>query len=328
MRRLSLLLVAALSAATLGTMGQVPAEAKPPSPRAELVVKPPTASYAAGQISVSAPVKNKGNKKTKPTRTEFLLSTDARRSADDATLGTLSTPKLKPKAVKAVGGALPLPAGLQPGTYRLIACADATGVVKERKEQNNCKASRAGVTLPGGPPAPGKVTVSATATTGGTVATSGVTGGSCVGTFCTLASGAGTVTFTPTAAAGYRFGAWSGCTGFTGTAAITFTNPAESKDCTATFVKQVTISWGVAPLGSLGGSVSGVASNGTCTGSNPITGAGSCVVDAGVGTVTLTASAILPFKGWTGAGCASLANPLVLAGPSADLTCTATFGIL
>ena len=60
---------------------------------------------------MGAPVKNKGNKKAKKSRTEFFLSKDGKKSADDASLGTLPTPKLKPKAAKTVLGGLPLPAG-------------------------------------------------------------------------------------------------------------------------------------------------------------------------------------------------------------------------
>jgi hypothetical protein len=291
----------------------------------------PTVSYANGKVDVAVTVKNKGNKVAKKSRTAFFLSTDGRKSADDGNLGTLTSRKLKPKKTAKVSRALPLPTGLQPGVYRLIACADATGVVRERKEQNNCKASRTSVTLPGGPAPPGKVTVAATATAGGTVAASGISGGSCTGTFCTLTSGAGTVTFTPTEGAGYRFGGWSGCTGFTGTTAITFTNPIESKDCTATFVRQVTINWTVVallPVGGLAGSVAGVATNGTCAASNPVTGAGSCLVDAGVGTVTLTATnLLLSFQSWSGTSCTGTANPFVFTSPQTDIACTATFGL-
>jgi hypothetical protein len=77
--------------------------------------------------------------------------------------------------------------------------------------------------------------------------------------------------------------------------------------------------------------VSGVASAGTCTTADPVTGAGSCLVDAGVGTVTLTASSlVLPlFKNWSGASCVVgtvTTNPLLITSPATDKACTATFG--
>ena len=91
----------------------------------------------------------------------------------------------------------------------------------------------------------------------------------------------------------------------------------------------MTITYAVSPLQVLlVGSVHGSASNGTCT-DNALTGGGSCVVAKGVGTVTLNASKlfILNFHDWTGASCVSLANPLILTNPSADLACTANFGL-
>jgi hypothetical protein len=110
------------------------------------------------------------------------------------------------------------------------------------------------------------------------------------------------------------------CKGSKGTIKVTATGPPTGA--------KVTISWTLAPL-SLG-SVTGVASNGSCT-TDLLTGGGSCVVTAGVGTVTLTAEPLLPplpvfvFQGWSGPSCTSAANPLVLVSPSTDVACTATF---
>ena len=161
-----------------------------------------------------------------------------------------------------------------------------------------------------------------------------MTVGTCAATSCTFpAPGAGTVTFTPTATAGYRFGGWSGasCIGFTNGAAgaITFTNPTSNKACAASFVKQVTISYVVSPLATLG-TVSGVATHGTCTATTLLNATGSCVVDSGVGTVTLTASAVLPipgFTGWSGATCTgtAAANVMTFTAPATDKACTASF---
>ena len=107
------------------------------------------------------------------------------------------------------------------------------------------------------------------------------------------------------------------CKGSKGTVAVTATGSAK-----------VTISWSVSPVPLVSGSVSGQASNGTC--STDLAGGGSCVVTAGVGTVTLTATPLLPlplpFQNWTGASCTSTANPLVITSPSSNITCTANFG--
>ena len=81
------------------------------------------------------------------------------------------------------------------------------------------------------------------------------------------------------------------CKGSKGTVTVTATGPP----------KQVTISYAVSPVQlTLVGSVAGTATNGTCT-NDPLTGGGSCVVTAGVGTVTLTATQLLlPFQSWSG----------------------------
>ena len=248
MRKLSLVLVAALSTATLGVVAvSTPAHAKPARPKAELVTKQPAAKYGSGKVSAGAFVKNRGNKKAAATVATFYLSTDTKQSSDDKALGTAGVGKLKPKKFKQVSGIFAVPASVTTGTYHVVVCADTGHAVKERKESNNCKGSK-------------------------------------------------------------------------GTVAVTATGPP----------KQVTISYAVSPVElTLVGSVTGSATNGTCT-NDTVTGGGSCVVTAGVGSVTLTGTALLfpVFKGWTGTGCTSATNPLVLTAPTSNIACTATFGLI
>ena len=315
MRALSVLLVAALAAAVPSV---ATAQAKP---RAELVTKGVAASLAGGQVTVAASVKNKGSKKAKGSSAGFFLSTDVKHSADDKLLGAIAVGKIKPHKKQALSGSFAVPTGTAPGSYRVVACADVDDQVKERTETNNCKATPGTITV--------AVTVSATAGPGGTVAASGVTGGSCAGTVCTFPNpGTRTVTFTPTPASDYRFGAWTGatCTGQATGAdnAITFTNPTTSKTCAATFVKQVTVSFSA----EAGATVSATASNGTCTSG----GSGSCHADAGVGTVVLTASAgsyPVTFAGWTGATCdgEKSGRAVTFYAPGANKSCTATYAV-
>jgi len=333
MPKLSSALVACLLvAAPLATTAPTPAEAA--RPRADLVTKRVTASYAAGMVTAAATIKNKGVKKAPASRVSFYLSTDVRQSGDDTALGSARVRGLKPKRSKPVSGRFAVPAPVAPGAYHVVVCADSGGAVKERKETNNCKGSAATLTITAGGSGPGSgpVTVAATAGVGGTVAASGVTGGSCVATTCTFpTSGTGTVTFTPTAGSGFRFGTWTGatCTGYvTGAGGkITFTNPTSAAACTATFVKQVTVSYSVSPVQvTLVGKVNATATGGSCT-DNIVTGGGSCVVDASTGTVTLTATQlVLPFQGWSG-DCAGTTNPFQLTNLGVDAACTATFGL-
>ena len=332
MRKLSLLVVAALSTTALGVVVTAPAHAKPPRPKAELVTKKVTASLVSAKVEAGATVKNKGNKLAGPSVATFYLSADAKQSSDDTPLGAAPVGKIKPKKSKPVNGTFAILASVVPGAYHVVVCADSGGAVKERKETNNCKGSKGTIQVTG--PTSGPVTVSATASTGGTVAASSITGGSCVATACTFPTvGTGTVTFTPTVTPGYRFGAWGGatCTGFTTGpgGAITFTNPTSNKACTATFVQQVTISFTASPLAALG-TVAAVATHGTCTATTLVVPTGSCLVDAGVGTVTLTATAVLPipgFTGWSGATCngTAVANVMTFTAPTTNKACTASF---
>ena len=111
------------------------------------------------------------------------------------------------------------------------------------------------------------------------------------------------------------------CKGSKDTVVVTTTGPGGGG-------AQVTVSYAVSPVQLLlVGSVTGSATNGTCT-NDPVTGGGSCVVTAGVGSVTLTPTAVLlPFASWTGTSCTSMANPLVITSPSTNIACTANFGL-
>ena len=163
------------------------------------------------------------------------------------------------------------------------------------------------------------------------MAVSGLVGGSCTGTVCTFPPGKGSVTFTPSAAPGYRFGAWTGatCSGFAPSAgnAVTFADATVSRDCTATFIRQAKITWdsGPAQYGKVSASATGAYSS--CT-TSPAT-SGSCLVDAGAGTVSLTAQ---PAPGalrdtWVGTGACNNAPSatVVYTNPTTDQSCYAAF---
>jgi hypothetical protein len=337
MRKLTLVVVAALATAVPSVVVASPGHAKPPRPKAELVTKKVTATVASGRITAGATVKNKGNKKAPASQATFYLSKDTTLDRDDTPLGSARVGAIKAKKSKPAGGTFAVPATTAVGTYHVVVCADAGGAVKERKETNNCKGSQGTVVLDGTTPTTGTLTVSATAGVGGTVAASAVTGGSCAATTCTFPTpGTGTVTFTPTAASGYRFGAWTGttCTGYTsGTGGkITFSAPTASKACTANFVKLVTITFKPDPI--VLGDVTAVPTGGTCT-IAPITKVGTCTLDSGASSVVLTATPLLPspvehFTGWTAADallCDGVAatNTMTFTNPTVDKSCTGGF---
>lgn len=92
------------------------------------------------RMLASARVVNRGTKPSGRARIGFFLSIDTRRDRGDAPAGR--------KWMAAIGSgkgrrisAMLFTETPGPGTYRLIACADVTRRVRERREGNNCRAS-------------------------------------------------------------------------------------------------------------------------------------------------------------------------------------------
>jgi hypothetical protein len=100
-----------------------------------------------GALTVRDTVANVARRRAKAVRVGYWLSLDRRRDRADVALGG--------RAQKALGGrrsgrgrrTLTVPATVRPGAYFLLACADPTRKLKERSERNNCRASRARVTV-------------------------------------------------------------------------------------------------------------------------------------------------------------------------------------
>ena len=106
----------------------------------------------------------------------------------------------------------------------------------------------------------------------------------------------------------------------------------ETNNCTASAatitiaaVKLVTVSYSG---GDSQRSVTGSATHGTCT-NNPGGGSGSCLVQPGVGSVTLTATAVPPFTfaAWTGPTCDGTPNgaTMTFTAPTSDKHCIPLF---
>ena len=104
---------------------------------------------ATATVSSTAPVKK--------TTTSLTLSADGTVGPGDVILAQVPT-KLKapkdnrggkPKPKATVTFAATVPAATSPGSYSLIACADAAGKVKEKSEKNNCAVTAVKVASPG-----------------------------------------------------------------------------------------------------------------------------------------------------------------------------------
>src|SRR6266542_2369205 len=94
-------------------------------------------------------VKNRGSAKAGRSVMRHYLSTDKRKGASDTRLrGKRRVKALRPKKKNKGAAVVSVPATSARGHYFLIACADDTRKVRERKEKNNCKSTGLSVTNP------------------------------------------------------------------------------------------------------------------------------------------------------------------------------------
>jgi hypothetical protein len=143
-----------LTAAALAALLLLPASAGAAKPRADLkvaslsVTAPIGGLHAGESLTVTDKTVNRGKRRAGASETGYYLSADGSLgSGDEHLLGTRRIPKLKPRKASAgtsqpqLAKASTLPAG----TYRLLACADDDGSVKEKRESNNCRSAAATV---------------------------------------------------------------------------------------------------------------------------------------------------------------------------------------
>jgi hypothetical protein len=100
------------------------------------------------RLLASAHVVNAGSKRAGRTRVGFFLAKDGQRLA----VGRAWVKAIRGGRRRVAVATFPL-TGIAPGTYRVIACADVTLRVRERREGNNCRASTA-FTVQGAAPQP------------------------------------------------------------------------------------------------------------------------------------------------------------------------------
>ena len=119
--------------------------------RADLVISsfssPPAKVTRGTAMKVTAKVANTGTKTAGASTTRFHLSTDAKFSTNDRVLTSRSTPSLAAGKSATVTSSPTVPNATPPGSYHLIACADATKKVTERSEVNNCRTATRRVTI-------------------------------------------------------------------------------------------------------------------------------------------------------------------------------------
>jgi hypothetical protein len=97
-------------------------------------------------------VKNRGTGDAGSSRLRFFLSAAPPHGDGDVRAGRARlVPALAPGALSRGRTRVRILPGTPPGTYRLVACADADAAVPEVSEANNCRASAGAVVV--SPPA-------------------------------------------------------------------------------------------------------------------------------------------------------------------------------
>ncbi len=112
----------------------------------DLVVSTVTAPAQGGaeaSITVTDTTANQGPRPSTASSTKFYLSSDATLDASDVLLGSRAVPALAPGTASSGSTTIAVPASTPPGTYVVIAKADADGTNAESNEANNSAASAA-----------------------------------------------------------------------------------------------------------------------------------------------------------------------------------------
>ncbi|PWU25149.1 MAG: hypothetical protein C5B48_02730 [Candidatus Rokuibacteriota bacterium] len=125
-----------------------PTQVTRPNLIAASVSDPPLAAARGSSFSVTDTVTNQGEVAAKATTTRYYLSVDTKKSSGDRRLtGSRLVPSLAAGASSTDTVRVTIPASTPPGSYYLVACADATALVTETKERDNCLASAAQVSV-------------------------------------------------------------------------------------------------------------------------------------------------------------------------------------
>jgi len=110
------------------------------------VGNPPASAVLGTSFAVTDTVRNTGLVGAGSSTTRYYLSLDTVKDAADVQMsGYRSVPGLAPGAVSAGSATVTVPATTAPGSYWLLACADAGLSVKESDETNNCSAAATAV---------------------------------------------------------------------------------------------------------------------------------------------------------------------------------------
>ena len=104
----------------------------------------PAQIAADSEFELRDTVRNKGGRKADKTRNRYFLSKNKVREPSDLKLeGSRKVPKLKHGKSSTRSVEIAVPGDATQGQYRLLACVDPGGKIREKRESNNCRASQA-----------------------------------------------------------------------------------------------------------------------------------------------------------------------------------------
>ncbi len=106
-----------------------------------VVGNPPASAYLGARIRLADVVLNRGGARSKPTTTGYFLGARRFRRREDLRLGSRRLVALDPGQVSKGSIEVVVPAGVRPGFYYVIACADAAGRNAERPDAQRCRSS-------------------------------------------------------------------------------------------------------------------------------------------------------------------------------------------
>ena len=102
----------------------------------------PSTAAVGDKLVVRDKIRNRGSKKSRPSRTGFYLSKDGTKGKGDLLLpGKRKVRSIAPGARDSGKRRVRIPSSAASGAYRVIGCADVNRAVRERKETNNCRAA-------------------------------------------------------------------------------------------------------------------------------------------------------------------------------------------
>ena len=132
------------------------ARKKRPDLKVTRVSMPAGPVVVGSSLRIRVTTRNVGRRRAKRSATRMYLSRDRKKSKDDRRLGRARLPALRKGKSRRYVVNLPIPVATPAASgYRLLACADDTKKVRERRERNNCRAAKGTLTVAGSAPGGG-----------------------------------------------------------------------------------------------------------------------------------------------------------------------------